>query len=193
MRIVTLAAAALGGVLLVGCAAGVPSGPPAATPTPVAAADLLARNGLQGLSAEQVIDQLDASEADRTAGPVGSVRANELVLTDGQGQARLPMPADRFYLSIAPYLTATHDCFDHNLASCKGELAGKAVHVTVRDAAGATLVDRDVTTYASGFAGLWLPRGITGTLTVTHEGRSATAAIATGADDPTCLTTLRLT
>nr|NLI50756.1 hypothetical protein [Propionibacterium sp.] len=193
MRRVTLAAAALGGVLLTGCAAGVPSQPPAATPPPVAAADLLARNGLQGLSAEQVVDRLDASEEDRTAGPVGSVRATELVLTDGQGQARLPLPADRFYLSIAPYLTTTHDCFDHNLASCKGELAGRTFHVTVRDAAGATLVDRDATAYGNGFAGLWLPRGITGTLTVTYEGKSATAAIATGAGDPTCLTTLKLT
>ncbi len=181
----TLAASTLlAGLLLAGCA----SAPGASTP----ASDVLARHDLQGLSVQQVIERLDASEDDRTAGPVGSVRPGELVLSDQQGQTSLPIPRDTFYLSIAPYLTTTHDCFNHNLATCKGELAGKTVHVTITDAAGATLVDRDVTTHPNGFAGLWLPRDLRATLTVTYDGKTATTPVSTGASDPTCLTTLQL-
>lgn len=182
MRIVPAAAAlATLGVLLAGCSA---------APDPAEA--FLAQHGLAGLTTAQVIDKLDASEDDRKAGPFGSVRPDEVQLSDATG-AKVSLPVtDRFYLSVAPYLTQTHECFNHNLASCKGELANQVVHVTVTDAAGATVVDADVTTFANGFAGLWLPRGITGTITTTYQGKTASQAIGTGAGDPTCLTTLRL-
>lgn len=202
MKLTTTAAAlALGAALFAGCSA-VPPAPapapaaasaPAASPSPIAAQEFLARNNLAGLSAEQVIERLDASEEDRAAGPVGSVRPDVLVLTDRQGGTTTMPLADRFYLSFAPSVTKTHDCFNHNLSSCRGELAGQQVHVTITDAAGTALVDRDVTTYANGFAGLWLPRGLEGTITVTAQGRTATQALGTGPDDPTCLTTLKLT
>jgi len=202
MRALVIAAAAV--LTLAGCAA--PTAPttpqasqasapqasaPASTATEPAAA-FLARHGLEGLGVEQIVERLDAATEDRAEGPVGSVRPGELVLTDEVGQTSLPIPSDRFYLAIAPYLTRTHDCFNHNLASCQGELVDKQVQVTVTDAAGARLVDETFTTHANGFAGMWLPKDIEATLVVTYDGKSATAAIGTGADDPTCLTTLPL-
>lgn len=199
MRLVPVAAAiAAVGVLLAGCSSA-PSNAPIAAPTapaeataPTAAAEFLARHNLTGLTTRQLIDSLDASEDDRAAGPVGSVRPDELQLSDGTGRVTLPVPADTFYLSIAPYVTKTHDCFNHNLATCKGELANQVIHVTITDAAGTTLLDKDLTTYANGFAGLWLPRNMRGTLTVTAVGKTASTPIATGPGDPTCLTTLKL-
>ena len=191
----TRIAAAAAFAVLAGCSAGPLDSATtrsSAPPVTVPAADMLARHDLQGLTTAQVIDRLDASEDDRTNGPVGSVRSGELILSDGEGEATLPMPDDQFYLSIAPYLTKTHECFNHNLASCKGELADTSVHVKIVDASGAVMVDRDVTTFANGFAGLWLPRDIEATLTVTYDGKTATVPVATGDGDPTCLTTLRL-
>lgn len=185
------AAALLAVTVLGGCAAsGSPAGSTATAPA--SSAQVLERNGLQGLTARQIIDKLDASEDDRANGPIGSVRSHELLISDQQGTESMPMPDDQFYLSIAPYLNQTHDCFNHNLATCRGELANKQIHVLLTDATGTTLLDQDVTTFANGFAGLWLPRDIEGTLTVTHDGRVATQAIRTGADDATCLTTLKL-
>jgi len=202
MRALVIAAAAV--LTLAGCAA--PTAPPTPPAAPAAAppaaapaspatepaAAFLARHGLEGLGVEQIVERLDAATEDRAEGPVGSVRPGELVLTDEVGQTSLPIPSDRFYLAIAPYLTRTHDCFNHNLASCQGELVDKQVQVTVTDAAGARLVDETFTTHANGFAGMWLPKDIEATLVVTYDGKSATAAIGTGADDPTCLTTLPL-
>lgn len=153
---------------------------------------VLAGAGLAGRSTEDVVAALEASTADRTAGPVASVRYDQLLLTAGDRKVAMAIPAGRFYLSLAPYETRTHDCYYHNLATCQGELAGKQVHVTITDAAGAALVDRDVTLGANGFAGFWLPRDTTGTVTVTYDGRRVSQPISTGKDAPTCLTTLKL-
>ncbi|QGF23175.1 CueP family metal-binding protein [Raineyella fluvialis] len=153
---------------------------------------VLTSAGLQGRSTAEVVAALEASTEDRTKGPAGSVRYDQLVLTSADHKVAMPIPAGQFYLSIAPYVTKTHDCYYHNLATCQGELAGKQVHVTIADAAGTSLVDRDVTLGANGFAGFWLPRDSRATLTVTYEGRTVTQAISTGKGDPTCLTTLKL-
>lgn len=192
MKRIAVAAVALAGVLLAGCSSTstTMSAPPAGTTQ--AALQLLERNGLAGMNATEIVETLDASVEDRANGPVGSVRPGELILKDAQGEASLPLPPDKFYLSIAPYLTRTHDCFNHNLASCQGELANQLVHVKIVDSEGTTLVHDDLTTYANGFAGIWLPRDIEATLTVSMDGKTVAAPIGTGDDDPTCLTTLQL-
>lgn len=67
-----------------------------------------------------------------------------------------------------------------------------AVRITVTDADGVVLVDEERATYANGFVGLWLPADTTGTLTVEVDGRSGSQQVSTGAEDPTCLTTLQV-
>lgn len=157
---------------------------------------ILADHGLAGAAARQVIDTLDAQPvAERPADLIASVRPGQLLLSDDQGrEASLALPDDEFYLSVAPYVSQTHECFHHSLTTCRGELANTPVHVTVTDGdSGAVVVDEDLTTFDNGFVGLWLPRGIEATLTITSDGRSATTAISTSGDeDPTCLTTLEL-
>ncbi len=198
------ALAAIGALTLAGCTATTQdvtapapatgqASSPAAPDTSEAAVDaMLAQAGLQGSSAQQVVEALEASAQDRDSGPAGSVRYDQIVLTGQDTQVAMPLPDGRFYLSVAPYVNRTHECYYHNLATCQGELAGEQVHVTITDASGATLVDEDTTLHQNGFAGYWLPRDTTGTLTVTYDGRSATTPVATGKDDPTCLTTVRL-
>lgn len=198
MRFLTAALVAAAALGLAGCSAApapTASESPAAAATAGADADavaFLARHDLADLSVRQIVETLDASEEDRTQGPIGSVRPSELVLSDEQGEITLTIPDNAFYLAFAPYREQTHDCFNHNLATCAGELAEEELQVKVVDDAGATLVDEQVTTHANGFAGIWLPRDITGTLTVTHNGDTVTMPIATGSEDPTCLTTLQL-
>ncbi|GID29803.1 hypothetical protein Abr02nite_47860 [Paractinoplanes brasiliensis] len=171
-----------------------PAGATVAASSSAEAQPLLARHGLAGKSTVEVIDQLDRLDPQRRpAGLKASVRAGELLISDGGQEHSLPIPADRFYLSVGPYLQQTHDCFFHAPTGCKGELAGKQVQVKiVNDADGAVLVDESRTTFANGFVGFWLPRNITGTLRITSDGRTAESKISTGADAPTCLTTLRL-
>lgn len=202
LMIATVASA----LLLAGCAAQedtVPSAPaPSQTATdsgeaspPDSAAPLLAEYGLQGMDTVEVIDHLDRlGGADRPSDLMASVRPDELQLAAGKKTASLPVPEDRFYLSVAPYLDQTHECFFHSLTTCQGELAEEDVDVKIVDTTtGEVLVEETRTTFRNGFVGFWLPRDIDGTLEVAYDGRVGRTEISTDQDAPTCLTTLRLT
>lgn len=158
---------------------------------------LLAVQGLEGLDTREIIDTLDALPlADRSQDFMASIRPDELVLMDPSGmEASLPMPDDAFYVSVAPFMDATHECYYHSLTTCTGEIQGEAVDVVVTDiATGEVLVDEVMTTFDNGFVGLWLPRGIDAEITIEYDGLSATSTLATkGADDATCITTMQLT
>jgi len=163
-------------------------------PSDAAAGALLARHGLTGMDGREVVDHLEALDAaDRPDDLVASVRVDGLLLGDGSAEATLPLPDDVFYLSVAPFVDETHECFFHSLTTCQGELAGEEVSVSLVDAgSGDVLVDEDVVLGSNGFAGFWLPRGVEARLTVERDGRTGTTTVSTTPDDPTCLTTLRL-
>ncbi|MDF2806809.1 MAG: hypothetical protein K0S43_1755 [Cellulosimicrobium sp.] len=181
-----VAAVAATALVLAGCSGG--------SPEPSALDALLDRHDLAGLTGRQVVDRLEGLEtADRPTDLVASVRATELVLADEAYETTVPLPEDAFYLSVAPFVDGTHECFYHSLTTCQGELADQPVSVTVVDAAtGEVLVEEDTTLGANGFVGYWLPRDVDAELRVEHEGRVGTTTVSTGADDPTCLTTLQL-
>ncbi|MDR2998102.1 MAG: CueP family metal-binding protein [Microbacterium sp.] len=183
--------AAVAALLLAGCAA--PGAPAPADASP-SAADLLAEHDLDGLDARGVVDRLDALPvAERPVDLIASVRPDRVELSDQDGRtASLPLPDDAFYASIAPYAERTHECFFHSLTTCLGELPNAEVRVIVTDADGTVVLDEVRTTNDNGFVGLWLPRGIRGTITVERDGLRASEPFATDADSPTCLTTLQL-
>ena len=192
-------AAAMLPLLLAGCTA--PAAPEAgdrvsASATARPAGHLLADQGLAGLDARAIVDKLDAIALDdRASDLMASIRPNELLLRDGEGREEtLPMPADEFYVSFAPYVSRTHDCHFHSLTTCVGELQNAEVSVKITDdATGEVLVDDSLTTFDNGFVGLWLPRGIDATVTVEHDGKTASSPITTKGDDAaTCVTTLHL-
>lgn len=157
---------------------------------------LLAAYGLDGLDARELIERLDTTAlADRPADLMASIRPNEVVVATAEGEAAVPMPTDEFYLSIAPYVSQTHECYFHSLTTCVGELQNASIDVTITDAdTGEVLVDGAETTYDNGFVGFWVPSGINAEVTIEHEGRSATEVLpTTSTDDRTCVTTLQLT
>ncbi|MEV6925226.1 CueP family metal-binding protein [Dactylosporangium sp. NPDC051485] len=201
-RTTALVLAALATMFAAGCTSPGDGGGPAASTAGTSAAapadgSFLAAHGLSGLDARGIIDRLDrAPVADRPQTLRASVRPSRLQLTDTRTGATtaLDIPAGLFYLSVAPYVGHTHECFFHSLTTCQGELTGQDLQVRITDTAtGKVLVDGAAKTSENGFTGFWLPSGITATLQITHNGRTATTDIATTADAPTCLTTLRLT
>jgi hypothetical protein len=191
VRRLSIAGAALL-MILAGCSAEDSTAKPASTG---AEARFLDAYGLGGMDVTEIIDHLDRIEADdRPTELTASVRPDELLLSDGERQVALDMPRDRYYLSVAPYVDRTHDCFYHSLTTCQGELTGEEIHVRiVDDETGEVLVDKRTTTFDNGFVGFWLPRDIDGTITVSHDGRIGTADFTTTDEGATCVTTLRLT
>lgn len=157
------------------------------------ASALLEAHNLDGLQAVEIIDQLDrVAVAERAANLMASVRADSLLITDGQEEVTLEIPEDRFYVSIAPYVSQTHDCYYHSLTTCVGELSQQEVDLRITDSAGKVLVDETVTTFDNGFMGVWLPRDISGTIEIGFDGFSGSASFATTDDGATCITTLQL-
>ncbi len=205
MRKTLFAAAVIAALAASGCttdddsAVGGPSTSGPATGQPLADGSdvlgdtsFLAPFGLEASGTEEIVDALDRTNADREAGLAASVRYDTVIFATPDGEAQLALPDDLFYLSLAPYVASTHECYYHNLASCQGELVGEDIEVTITAADGEVLVDETATTYENGFVGFWLPRDIEGTISVAWDGLTTTAPIATGPDDPTCVTTLQL-
>ena len=183
------AAASLLALVLIGCST--PNTPPAES----AGADLLAEHGLTDMSAPEIIDSLDRMKvSDRPSDLMASVRPDALVLTGNGQEVVLDMPDDVTYLSIAPYIEQTHECFNHSLTTCRGELSGQGIEVRIiNDATGDVIVAESTTTFDNGFAGFWVPRDLQGTIEVTYNGRSGTTPFSTADEKATCITTLQLT
>ncbi|WP_221933579.1 CueP family metal-binding protein [Aeromicrobium piscarium] len=156
---------------------------------------LLSAHGMSGMDdVVEIIDHLDRlGGSERPQDLIASVRPDQLVLSSGGDEVTIATPSDAFYLSVAPYVHQTHECYNHSLTTCTGELASTEVEVQIVDETNdEVLVEKTVTTFENGFVGFWLPRDIKGTIKITYDGRSGEADIATGTDDPTCLTTVRL-
>lgn len=191
----SILAAVLGALLLVAaCAPDAPRTTDAPPATGGSSAAWLSDHGLDGMSGREVVDHLEAMPvAERPTDLVASIKPDSVELSDVDGNTTsLDLPEDEFYVSVAPYIAQTHDCFFHSLTTCLGELRDQGVSVQVVDGSGAVLVDQDVRTADNGFVGLWLPRGVEATLTIEHDGRAVAIPVSTGDDDPTCVTTARL-
>ena len=156
--------------------------------------DLLVEQGLSGMEPREIIDYLDQLPvAERPGDLIASVQPTELVLSDQDEEMALDLPAELTYVSVAPYVDQTHDCFYHSLTTCLGELRNAPVEVEIiEDGTGAVLVSEQATTFDNGFIGYWLPRDTAGTIEITHGEFTGYSYFTTGTDGATCITDLRL-
>ena len=191
MKRAAIAAAALA-LALTGCSAADPE--PTVDGT-VSQDTFLTAHGLAAMDAVEIIDHLDRQKVtERPTDLIASVRSDELLLSSGDQEVALDLPDNQTYVSIAPYLTSTHDCFYHSLTTCQGELDNEDIQVTITDeATGEVLVDEATTTFDNGFIGFWLPDDVTGLIEVSYQGRTGTTEFSTTDDGATCVTDLRLT
>jgi hypothetical protein len=145
------------------------------------------------------LEDLDARAAVEVAnawkgnGVTSYADAEEVVFAFPDGaEVRIPMPADAFFVSVAPYVDHTHPCTTHYMSGCQGELVDVAFRVRATLPDGTVVLDDTVRTGANGFLDLWLPRDQAILLSVSASGYAADAILATAADSPTCITTVRL-
>lgn len=181
----SLAAGLLGITLLTGCAA-----------EESQVDGVLDKFGMVDVDGRQLVDELEATAVqDRSTDFIASVRADHVLVIDmeTEEEAKVDLPDDLFYLSIAPYQYQTHPCGFHSLTTCTAEFANTDFDVTVVDDAGEVILEETITTQDNGFFGLWLPAEIEGTITIEHENGSVTGDFSTHDDAKTCETDLRLT
>ncbi|MCX0276854.1 CueP family metal-binding protein [Nocardia zapadnayensis] len=190
MKRVAIAAATLS-LVLAGCAPAADAEP---SPSTDSQAEFLNTYDLDDMDAVEIIDQLDRLEtAERPADLIASVYPDELVLTDNRQEVVLDLPQNLSYLSIAPYVEQTHDCFYHSLTTCQGELSNATVDVEITDSTtGDVVVDEQATTFDNGFVGFWVPSDIDGTIEISYDGRTGTSDFTTTDEGATCITDLQL-
>lgn len=188
-RVIAIAALTL---LLAGC--GIDDSGSGSGSDPVSTEDFLSEHGLEGMGAVEVIDHLDRlSVTDRPSDLMASVYPDELVLAGEAQEVTLDLPEEKAYVSIAPYVNTTHDCFYHSLTTCRGELGNEEVDVEITDSAtGEVVVDEQVTTFDNGFAGFWVPSDIEGIVDIAHDGKSGSVEFSSKDDGATCITDLQL-
>ncbi|TQE43805.1 hypothetical protein EJK80_04440 [Corynebacterium phoceense] len=191
MKRAAIAAVALA-LALTGCSA---TDPELTAEGTVSQDTFLTTHGLAAMDAVEIIDHLDRQKVtERPTDLIASVRADELLLSSDGQEVVVDLPDNQTYVSIAPYLTSTHDCFYHSLTTCRGELDNEEIQVTITDeATGEVLVDEATTTFDNGFIGFWLPDDVTGLIEVSYQGRTGTTEFSTTDDGATCVTDLRLT
>lgn len=68
------------------------------------------KSRFRGKSSRDVIDALDQSNEPGPLTLGASVRFDQVLLSDGEVEASLPIEGDDFYLSIALYETYIHEC-----------------------------------------------------------------------------------
>lgn len=174
--------------------------PPAAeqdadTSIPAATEAAAGMDELAALDAKELIAALEGTPIhERRDDLMASVQPDRVVLTTDDGQAEIPIPEDQHYLSIAPFVTSTHECYYHSLTTCTGELGGAEIALRIVDnQTGEVYIDQTAPLEDNGFTGVWLPTDITATVTITSDRGTGEAQISTGDDDLTCLTSLQLT
>ena len=154
------------------------------------------------VSAESILERLDLNDQELTSivmalderldepQDIGArITGEALLLYQGEDEVSVPLPEDLFFVSIAPYINDVHPCQVHNLITCRGELFGETMLITITLNDGSVLYSEERTTQANGFIGLWLPAGIEGTLHVEMPNRSVSHPISTYANSDTCITT----
>lgn len=156
-------------------------------------ASFLANHDLAGMDGTEIIEHLDQLAVhERPTDLMASVRPDELILMDPNEEVALDLPEDSFYLSFAPFINQTHDCYYHSLTTCQGELANQEIDVRIVDDAGEVIVDEQITTYDNGFVGFWIPDNVEGTVEVTLDGLTGEVPFSSTDEGATCLTTLQL-
>lgn len=193
-----LAGVAAVGLLLTGCTSTATTDVTTAAKTETlvdgAASTLAVEHGMGEMTTVDMIDHLDRLAVDeRPTDLFASVRPDSLVLSDGQTEETLELPSNLSYVSIAPFVTQTHDCYYHSLTTCLGELSNAEVDVKITDdATGEVLVSQTATTFDNGFVGYWLPRDFDGTIEITQGNLVGSTPVTTDSDGATCVTTLQL-
>ncbi len=159
-------------------------------------------SNIKPVSAESILERLELTDVELTKAVLtlderldepedlgARITGEALLLYQGKDEFSVPLPEELFFVSIAPYINDVHPCTIHNLITCRGELYGETMQITVTLNDGTVLYSEERITQANGFIGLWLPSNIEGILTVEMPNRIVTHPISSDASSDTCITT----
>jgi hypothetical protein len=118
-----------------------------------------------------------------------SINSENVYIKSEKKSYTYTLPDDLFYISFAPYMTYTHECFTHSLTGCQGELSNKDMYVKVYDSNDNIIIDEMMNTGDDGFIGLFLEKDMDYRVDVEYDGYGSSFVT-----DPlqTCYTEVKL-
>lgn len=155
----------------------------------VAACNESSANNSEAQDIKKMVQDLSVGEFENIS---ASITSEKLIVTENNKETTYDLPADEFFVSIAPFINTTHPCANHSLTSCQGELVEEEFDVYIQDNDGNVVVDEKMTSFANGFIDLWLPRDKTYQVKINYDGKISEAEISTFEGDNTCITTMQL-
>lgn len=140
---------------------------------------------------KQMVQDLSLGKSDAKS---AFITSSELTVVHADSkETTYALPKDEFFVSIAPFISATHPCATHYLISCQGEMTNVAFDVYIEDQDGNVILDEKVQSQSNGFIDLWLPRDKKLNVKISYDGKTVEQEISTFENDNTCITTMQLT
>lgn len=150
----------------------------------------LDNHGQEDISIKELVEDYSVGNIE---GQSASITGTELIVTtEDNSELIYDLPKDEFFVSIAPFISQTHECTVHSLTGCQGEIIHQNMDVYIEDMNGDIIVDEQMNSRANGFLDLWLPRDQTFNVKITFDGKQTESEISTFKNDGTCITTMQL-
>lgn len=139
-----------------------------------------------------IVELIDTLENDSYGSKVQASIGEDTLALNLEGEAyAFSIPNDFFYISFAPYINQTHECYTHSLTGCQGELIYKDMLIGIYDSKGNLIEEKTMNTGDDGFIGLYLDRFVQYQIKVSYQGLNSQFLVDTSSDQ-TCFTEERL-
>src|SRR5690625_1539862 len=81
---------------------------------------------------DNIKELVDDYSGNTTTGKTASITSTELIVTDSDNNATAyDLPAEEFFVSIAPFINETHPCDIHSLTGCQGEMTNESFDIYI--------------------------------------------------------------
>jgi len=150
---------------------------------------ILTDYGLKKLAIEELIEKLENDQFPQEVR--ASIFTDNLNLKIGGERFVYRLPNDLYYLSFAPYMNHTHECFIHSLTGCQGEIINQDILIKIYDEENNLLNEITKNTGSDGFIGLFLTSTVNYRIEVEHA-ELKSVFYANAQSGQTCFTEVKL-
>jgi len=150
---------------------------------------LLRNSGVYGLDTKELIIALENNLLEDIL--VASIDDEFIVYYIQEERYVHKLEVDLHYISFAPYIGLTHECYIHSLTGCQGELLMEDVYIEIYDESGEKIFSDTLNTGEDGFIGLFLESNKVYNVKVESSGYSSEFQI-DGYSKQTCYTEVKL-
>lgn len=151
--------------------------------------DVFEKYGLDKSNVIELIEKLENNDFPDELS--ASITEEQVLIYFKEDTYEIDIPENVLYISFAPYLTYTHDCFRHSLTGCQGELVNKDMLIKVYSQNEELIFSRQENTGDDGFIGLFLESNQTYKIEITYENTQVMFMVQSGTSQ-TCYSELQL-